>query len=95
VAVCLTMEFAGMNAGQYEAVMDELGLRSPNPDWPNGIISHVAGFTPEAMYVVDVWNSQENFDAFVRSRLQPAFEAVGGIPQPRVTKFNVYNIYPA
>jgi hypothetical protein len=27
--------------------------------------------------VVDVWESQEVFDAFIRDRLQPAFERAG------------------
>jgi hypothetical protein len=95
VATCIVMEFAGMNAGQYEAVMDELGLRSETSSWPNGIISHTAGFTSDGMFVVDVWNSQQNFDAFVQNRLRPAFEAVGGMPQPRVITFDVYNSYIA
>jgi hypothetical protein len=51
-----------------------------NPDWPSGIISHVAGFTSDGMYVVDVWESQQDFDAFADTRLMPAFEAVGGLP---------------
>jgi 8-oxo-dGTP pyrophosphatase MutT (NUDIX family) len=93
MAVCLLMQFAGVDAGTYEEVMEELGLRGANPDWPSGIISHVAGFTSDGMYVVDVWESQEDFDAFVESRLQPAFEAVGGIPEPQVTKFDVHNSY--
>ena len=95
MAVRLVMQFAGMDAGQYEEVMEELGLRGANPDWPSGIISHVAGFTSDGMYVVDVWESQQDFDAFVESRLKPAFEAVGGLPQPQVTTFNVHNSYTA
>jgi hypothetical protein len=43
MAVCIVMEFGNMNAGQYEAVMEELGLRAEDPSWPSGIISHVAG----------------------------------------------------
>jgi 8-oxo-dGTP pyrophosphatase MutT (NUDIX family) len=46
MAVCLIMQFAGVDAGKYEEVMEELGLRGANPDWPSGIISHVAGFVP-------------------------------------------------
>ena len=42
-----------------EEVMEELGLRGANPDWPSGTISHVAGFDSDGMYVVDVWESQE------------------------------------
>ena len=48
MAVCIVMEFAGMNARQYEALMDVLELRGVNPAWPEGIISHVVGFTDQA-----------------------------------------------
>jgi hypothetical protein len=95
MAMCLIMQFAGVNAATYEAVMKELGLRGANPDWPSGMMSHVAGFTSDGMYVVDVWKSQADFDAFVESRLQPAFEAVGGLPMPQVTTFDVHNSYTA
>jgi heme-degrading monooxygenase HmoA len=95
MAVCLVMQFAGVDAGKYEEVMEELRLRGDKPDWPSGIISHVAGFTSDGMYVVDVWESQEDFDAFVESRLMPAFDAVGGVPQPQITTFEVHNDYAA
>jgi hypothetical protein len=29
------------------------------------------------------------------ARLMPAFEAVGGLPQPQITTFGVHNSYPA
>jgi quinol monooxygenase YgiN len=51
--------------------------------------------SPAMMYVIDVWESQQDFDAFLESRLMPAFEAVGGLPQPQVTTFDVYNSYTA
>ena len=95
MAVCLIMQFTGVDAGKYEEVMEELGLRGANPDWPSSIISHVAGFDSDGMYVVDTWESQEDFDAFAESRLQPAFEAVGGLPQPQVNTFDVHNSYTA
>jgi len=31
MAVRLVMQFAGMDAGKYEEVMEELGLRGANP----------------------------------------------------------------
>jgi hypothetical protein len=95
MAVCLIMQFAGVNAATYEAVMKELGLGGANQDWPSGIISHVGGFTSDGMYVVDVWESQQDFDASLESRLIPAFEVVGGLPQPQVTSFGVHNSYTA
>jgi hypothetical protein len=95
MAVCLVMQFAGADMSKYESVMEKLGLRSTNPHWPKGIVSHVAGKTSEGMCVVDVWDSQHDFDAFMQSRLKPAFDAVGGLPQPRVTSFQVHNSYSA
>ena len=56
--------------------MDVLELRGVNPAWPNGIISHVVGFTHHGAYVVDVWQSLQIFDAFLENRLKPAFEIV-------------------
>ena len=95
MAVCLIMQFAGMDTSKYDGVMDKLGLSSANPNWPKGIVSHVAGRTSDGLCVVDVWDSQQNFDAFMTSRLKPAFDAVGGLPQPRVTSFQVHNSYNA
>jgi hypothetical protein len=89
------MQFAGMDTSKYEAVMEKLGLSGANPNWPKGIVSHVAGHTGEGMCVVDVWESQQDFDAFMQSRLKPAFDAVGGLPQPRLMSFQVHNSYSA
>ena len=93
MAVCLVMQFTGVDAPKYEVVMKELGLQSANANWPKGIISHIAGFDSDGMYVVDVWESQRDFDIFADSRLKPAFEAVGGLPMPSVTTFVVHNSY--
>ena len=95
MAVCIVMEFVGMNADQYEAVMNVLELRGLNPAWPKGLISHVVGFTDQGAYVVDVWQSRQIFDAFLKNRLRPAFEVVGGLPEPRVITFDVYKSYVA
>ena len=37
MAVCLVMQFSGVDAATYEAVKVELGL-SANANWPKGII---------------------------------------------------------
>jgi hypothetical protein len=41
MAVCLIMQFPGVDPGKYEEVMEELGLRGANPDWPRGIITWI------------------------------------------------------
>ena len=95
MAVCIIMEFAGMNAERYEALMNQLRLRGVNPAFPNGVVSNVVGFTGGSALVVNVWDSKQLFEDFLANRLTPALGAVGGLPQPRVTTFEVYKSYTA
>ena len=93
MAVCIIMEFARLNAERYEALMNQLRLRGVNPAFPNGVVSNVVGFTGDSAFVVNVWDSKQLFEDFRVNRLTPALEAVGGLPQPRVTTFDVYKSY--
>ena len=95
MAVCIIMEFAGMNAERYEALMNQLRLRGVNPAFPNGVVSNVVGFTGGSALVVNVWDSKQLFEDFLVNRLTPALGAVGGLPQPQVTAFDVYKSYTA
>ena len=97
MAIGLVMMFEGVEKADYESVMskDNLDLASPGntsaaDDWPDGIIAHYAGTTPNGWCVVDVWESQAKFDAFMQNRLGPALGKVG-LPEPTVTPFELYN----
>jgi len=93
MAIGLVMRFEGVNARRYDAVMDQLGLTATGGDWPEGIISHAAGATRDGWCVVDVWESQEQFDTFLHTRLEPAFERAGGLPEPEVIPFEVHLLH--
>ena len=96
MAVGLVLRFPGVGSDKYDAIMEELGLPlgDAGGDWPEGIVSHAAGSTPDGVWtVVDVWDSQKDFDRFLATRLQPAFDRVGGMPQPEVTPFQVHNTH--
>ncbi|HEV3400645.1 MAG TPA: hypothetical protein VG078_02400 [Acidimicrobiales bacterium] len=88
------MRLDGVTQQDYDAVMTELGLGTPNVEeneqWPDGIISHTAGATEGGWFVVDVWESQEAFDNFFAGRLGPALQTANVQP-PQVTAFDVYN----
>ena len=71
MAVCLVMQFTGVDAAKYEAVMEKLGLQSANANWPKGIISHVAGFDSDGMYVVDVWEGNVPIDVEIGGQALP------------------------
>lgn len=91
MAVCLVMQFSGMDAPKYDAVMEQLGLMGENPDFAPGFISHVVGFQGEVANVVDVWESQQHFERFVEERLRPAFDVLGIASEARIDGFEVYN----
>ena len=93
MAIGLTMQFKGVGAAKYDAIMKEMGLVGNKAKWPEGIISHTAGASPDGWTVVDIWESQAHFDKFFAGRLKPAFDKVGGMPQPQVGHFSVHNQY--
>jgi hypothetical protein len=93
MAVCLIMQFGVLTVDKYDEVMRALDL--DRIGWPDGQISHTAGASPEGLFIVDLWQSREQFERFLETRLKPAFAKVGGIPQPRVTIFPVHNGRPA
>jgi hypothetical protein len=75
MATAYLIEIPGMNQEQSAAVLRELGLANTPPP---GQILHIEGpMEGGGTRVVDVWESQDVFDAFIRDRLQPAFERAG------------------
>ena len=89
-------QFDGIGEDKYNAIMKELGLKQgSNGNWPEGVISHVAGKAGSSFIVVDVWESEAAFGKFRETRLGPAFAKVGGMPEPKVTTFTVANRFPS
>lgn len=90
MAVALVIEFPGVTQGQYDKVMKTLGLdRTDDP--PDGALLHLAGPTEKGWEVIDVWESREDFDRFLREKLGRAIEEAGIAP-PTAKEFPVYKI---
>ena len=86
-AVCLMMQFATMDRAKYDDVMKVLDWK--NAGSPKGLISHMAGPTRESWGVVDVWESQADFDRFFETGLEHAFERVGArMPEMQMTSYS-------
>ncbi len=69
----------------YEQVAAETHV---DAERPAGLVVHTASELADgSVRIIDVWESQEDVDAFERDRLGPAFAAVGaptGPPQREV-----------
>jgi len=84
-AKAFILEVTDAGQEEYDAVMESLAQD------PAGRLFHCAGPTEDGWIVVDVWESQEAFDAFLTERLLPVVRKVGffaSMPQ----SFPVHNI---
>ena len=93
MAMAQILQFHGATLDDYNAVREELGWHGEEGK-PEGLLAHAAGAIDNGFCVIEWWDSEADWDAFFSSRLQPAFEKVGDIPQPQVTRFSVHNSYP-
>ena len=79
---------------QYDMLRKEVDWEGNNPP---GVLLHAASFDDAGgAHVVDIWESPEKMNAFVTTRLMPAFQKLGFAP-PNVEVFPAHNInaYPA
>src|SRR3954467_4338998 len=90
MSVEYVMEFAGVDAAKYDEAMRALGLDGPDADWPRGLLSHTAGATDDGWCVVDVWESDEEFERFATQALGPTLGRIG-IPAPQPRRVEVHN----
>lgn len=74
MAITVISELAGQTAEGDQALQEQLGVVS-NP--PAGVVLRLAGPTKSGWRVISVWDSQEEFEAFRRDRLEPALQAAG------------------
>lgn len=62
MAICIYFAVQGMTAEKYEEALDR--LEAAGQGAPAGRTYHVAFEGENGLHVVDVWDSQETFDAF-------------------------------
>jgi hypothetical protein len=89
MAVAYEMRFQGATTGQYDQVIEKMGL-TPGGPTPPGAIFHWVAKTDDGLLVVDVWESEQAFDEFAREQIIPFTQEVG-LGAPGVTKHTVHS----
>lgn len=93
MAVGVMFDFPGVSASQYEEACRRLNngnLMRSLSDWPNGgVLSHVAGPTPNGWRVVDVWESEDELGRFAET-LMPILKE-NGFPDAQPQIFQIHN----
>ncbi len=85
--IAVLMEFSGATQEQYDAVIRDLHLDGKTT---KGGVFHVAGPKEGGWRIVDVWDSQEVLDTFMRDKLMATMQK-HGVPEPQVTVWPVHN----
>jgi hypothetical protein len=79
---------AGLTVDDYRAVSLILG-----PQTPSGLILETAGDSDAGLHVISIWNTKQEHDEFLQTRLMPAFEAAALRPgQMSVTDIDIAEI---
>ena len=86
MAVVVQVQGPGLGPNEYDALMGAV-------DWENqpatGGIFHAAWFDDEGLRVVDVWEREADWEAFLNDRLMPALIEFGQSERPP------YSVMPA
>lgn len=72
MTVMTTIDVHGMTPEEYGRVMNRLGVEKHPAD---GIYAHVTAKTEFGFRVIEIWDTEANFLAFLSNRLAPAGEA--------------------
>jgi hypothetical protein len=90
MAVLMTMEWADVTREQYDSVRKIVNFEG-NP--PKGGLFHVAAFDDKGLRVSDLWQSAEDFQAFVEQRLMPGVQQAGIQGEPKVAIYPAHNVF--
>lgn len=94
MAIMVVIYGKGGTIEQYDQISKEVlgGTLQPSV-LPDGLLSHAAAKTDDGFKVVDVWESQSQFEAF-GAKLMPAVQKAGlGDIQPKI--YEVHNFLKA
>jgi len=90
MAVAFKMKFEGATLEQYDQVMELMGLSDGGPT-PDGAIFHWVAKTDDGILVVDVWETDAQFNRFAEEQIGPYTQQVGIPAPPVVTRYEVHN----
>lgn len=90
MATIMQMHWREATSEQYDQAREKVGW---DRDVPEGAKLHVSGFGDDGLHVLDVWESEQAFGAFMEQRLQPAIQEIGIEGQPEVKFFPLRGVF--
>ncbi len=87
MAVVSFVEFPNATIKQYDQVMKEMDMGKATPP---GALCHIAYEENGRLRVVNVWESEEDGDRFMREKLIPVWDKLG-MGRPHIRTYRVHN----
>ena len=79
MAIVVTIEVPGMTQAQYEQSRAKLGDAVKHAP---GFIAHASGAMDGGYFVTEIWQTQEDWERWVRDAMMPAAEGFDFQPSP-------------
>lgn len=89
MSIVMNMTWAGVTPQQYHALENAVGWRRKPP---SGGRYHIAWFPEGKVRIVDVWESPDEFDRFLKNRLEGGVAKVGIAGEPQVDIWPLYDL---
>lgn len=90
MATVMQMHWPEVTKEQYEQVRRDVQWET---NVPSGAKLHVSWFADDGFHVLDLWDSQADFENFVQHRLGPATAKIGLKTQPNVKYADTHAIF--
>jgi len=89
MAVLAIIHVTGCKTREYDTLRKDIRWEQ-NP--PKGLIAHIAGTDKNGeMQVADIWETENDFNNFAKSRLGPAFQKLN-LPEPKPEMYPIHNV---
>ena len=88
MAILMRAEVPGMGQDLYDRMTEQVGetlRRAP------GFVSHVGFPSAGGWTVIEVWETQQDWDRFLQGTILPAAQQVR-TPEPRIETIEVHNV---
>ena len=90
MATVMLMHWPEVTKEQYEAARSEVNWEG---DVAKGGKFHVSWFGKDGLHVLDLWDSPQDFQRFVETRLGPVTAKLGIKTQPKVEFAETHRIF--
>lgn len=94
MAIAVGMTFSGAPSKQYDEVVQKMGFQ-PRGSGPAGCLFHWVTKTDDGIRVVDVWETNEQFESFAQEQIGPISAEVGIPSEPETTFSELHNYLTA